>query len=90
MDAEHDNLRTALAWSREEEDSEVGLRLAGALSWFWFHREYWSEWRGWFDGLLATPDRVGGQPSREARAKALSGAGFLGWMQGDVPWPRRA
>jgi predicted ATPase len=45
LDAEHDNLRAVLAWSREMAEGEMGLRLAGALSWFWYHREYWSEWR---------------------------------------------
>jgi len=85
LEVEHDNLRAALAWSREEEPKgEVGLRLAGALSWFWFHREYWSEWRGWLDGLLATQESARGRPERTAaRAKALSGRGFLAWMQGD-------
>jgi predicted ATPase/DNA-binding CsgD family transcriptional regulator len=85
LEVEHDNLRAALAWSREEDPKgEVGLRLAGALSWFWFHREYWSEWRGWLDGLLATQESARGRPERTAaRAKALSGRGFLAWMQGD-------
>lgn len=83
LDAEHDNLRAALAWSREEGKDEVGLRLAGSLSWFWYHREYWSEWRRWLDGALAIRDGDGGSRRTSARAKALSGGGFLAWMQGD-------
>jgi predicted ATPase/class 3 adenylate cyclase len=39
MEMEHDNLRTALDWSKVDEDgSEAGLRLAGALWWFWYVR----------------------------------------------------
>jgi tetratricopeptide (TPR) repeat protein len=83
LDAEHDNLRAALAWSREEGEEEVGLRLAGSLSWFWYHREYWSEWRGWLDGASAIRESAGGPAQNAARAKALSGGGFLAWMQGD-------
>ena len=84
LEVEHDNFRAALAWSREEEaGGETGLRLAGALVWFWFHREYWSEWRGWLDGALATQESAGRPARTAARAKALSGGGFLAWMQGD-------
>ena len=83
LDAEHDNLRAALAWTQESVEAEMGLRLAGALSWFWFHREYWSEWRRWLDGMLAIRESAGGPGPAAARAKALSGAGFLAWMQGD-------
>jgi predicted ATPase/DNA-binding CsgD family transcriptional regulator len=83
LEVEHDNLRAALAWSREEAEGETALRLSGALSWFWYHREYWSEWRGWLDGALAIRESVGGARWIAARAKALSGGGFLAWMQGD-------
>src|SRR5215218_854902 len=83
LDAEHDNLRAALAWSREEAEGETALRLSGALSWFWYHREYWSEWRSWLDGALAIREEAGGASRTAARAKALSGGGFLAWMQGD-------
>jgi non-specific serine/threonine protein kinase len=84
LEVEHDNFRAALAWGCEEEaEGETGLRLAGALSWFWFHREYWSEWRGWLDRALATQESAGGSRRTVARAKALSGGGFLNWMKGD-------
>jgi predicted ATPase/DNA-binding CsgD family transcriptional regulator len=84
LENEHDNLRAALAWSsEEEEEGETGLRLVGALSWFWFHREYWSEWRGRLDAALAIQESTGRPRGTAARAKALSGAGFLNWMQGD-------
>jgi predicted ATPase/DNA-binding CsgD family transcriptional regulator len=84
LEVEHDNFRAALVWSSEEEaEGETGLRLAGALSWFWFHREYWSEWRRWLDAALATQESTGRPRVAAVRAKALSGAGFLNWMQGD-------
>jgi non-specific serine/threonine protein kinase len=84
LEAEHDNFRAALIWSREEVEAETSLRLVGALSWFWYHRENWSEWRGWLDEVLAGQERSGELPGwTEARAKALSGGGFLAWMQGD-------
>jgi predicted ATPase/DNA-binding SARP family transcriptional activator len=83
LEVEHDNFRAALAWSREDAEGETSLRLAGALCWFWYHREYWSEWRGWLDATLATQESAGRPARTAARAKALSGGGFLAWMQGD-------
>src|SRR5688500_14869937 len=69
LEVEHDNFRAALAWSREEAQGETGLRLAGALVWLWYHREYWSQWRGWVDTALATQESAGdrGGPLRGRR-----------------------
>src|SRR5207247_2153258 len=70
-----DNFRQALRWSLDRGDAEaldIGLRLAGALGWFWFLHGYPSEARDWFDALLK-PDE--GPPSA-VRAKALNAAGF--------------
>ncbi len=81
LDAEHDNLRAALAWSQTEAaGSELGLRLAGALYWFWHLRDYASEGRGWLAGALA---QIGASVRTPARAKALKGVGALAWSQGD-------
>ena len=55
LEREQDNFRQALRWTLEREDAEVldiGLRLAGALGWFWFLRGYPAEARDWFDALL--------------------------------------
>lgn len=80
LETEHDNLRAALDWSKAEPGGvEAGLRLAGALFWFWWMRGYWSEGRRWLEGTLA---RSGEAPA-SALPKALRGAANLAWHQGD-------
>ena len=80
---ERDNLRAALRWARESGESEVGLRIAGALWRFWRLHGYVSEGRGWLDALLARGDTEGGPTRSAAGAKALRIAGNLAFFQGD-------
>jgi predicted ATPase/class 3 adenylate cyclase len=83
LETEHDNLRSALTWSSASGgDATSGLRLAGALWWFWYARGYFSEGRGWLSRLLAAAPS--GQAAA-ARAKALNGAGRLARQQSDYP-----
>jgi tetratricopeptide (TPR) repeat protein len=83
LGAERDNLRAALEWSLVDEDgAQAGLRLAGALWWFWFAWGYLAEGRGWLEAMLAraTPSDQA-DPGR--RARALLSAGNLARFQGD-------
>jgi predicted ATPase/class 3 adenylate cyclase len=81
LDEEHDNLRSALTWSSGG-DAGSGLRLAGALWWFWYARGYFGEGRSWLSGLLAAAPSA---QAAAARAKALNGAGRLARQQSDYP-----
>jgi predicted ATPase len=40
LEADLDNLNIALAWSLSSGQTEVGLRLAATLGWFWFFRAH--------------------------------------------------
>jgi predicted ATPase/DNA-binding SARP family transcriptional activator/DNA-binding CsgD family transcriptional regulator len=80
LEAEHDNMRAALSWAIEQEEPELGLRLAGTLRWFWEGRGYHGEGRGWLEEALAK----NGRASVAARAKALDGVGWLAVGQGDI------
>ena len=53
LEAEHDNLRAALAWLAEREDIETCLRLIAAMSTFWEFRGAWAEGRIWLKRALA-------------------------------------
>jgi predicted ATPase/DNA-binding SARP family transcriptional activator len=57
VEIEHDNLRTALAWSLESGQSDNALQLAGALYYFWVLRGYWSELQRWLEDALALSER---------------------------------
>ena len=74
LDAEHDNLRAAFAWAMERSEVETGLRLAGALFWFWFTRQA-AEGHDWLERALATH----GDVAPAVRAKAILVAGALAW-----------
>src|SRR5262249_18325841 len=85
LEAEHENLRAALASGREG-DRVAGLRLAGALFPFWmFSGVYWSEGRAWLSRFL---DAVPAGAADPVRAKALNAAGELAHHQGDTPSAR--
>jgi non-specific serine/threonine protein kinase len=80
LEVEHDNLRSALAWSLEERDgAEVALRLAAALGQFWHVHSHYTEGRQWLARVLA---RSSGTVS-QARGNALVRASILAWRQGD-------
>jgi predicted ATPase/class 3 adenylate cyclase len=78
LDPEHDNLRAALAWSRLGDDGEIGLRIAGALCWFWILHGRVGEGRSWLAELMSLP---GG--SRRAHARAALAASCLAILQAD-------
>jgi predicted ATPase/DNA-binding CsgD family transcriptional regulator/DNA-binding XRE family transcriptional regulator len=81
LEADHDNLRAALAWTVDAGEAETGLRLATALAHFWYVRGHPSEGREWLEGAA---ERARDRPSLAAlRAKALSGAALLAAHLGD-------
>jgi predicted ATPase/class 3 adenylate cyclase len=98
LGSEHDNLRAALAWSqaapgppdqsagraRGVSAADIGVRLAGALAWFWYHGGHVSEGRRWLTVALARAEVVN-QPGPTGRvaAKALAHLGGFAYVQGD-------
>ncbi len=78
--AELGNLRAALDWALASGAYEPGLRLAGALWWFWLTQGVHQEGRDYLRRLLATAERA--EPSL-ALAKAFAAAGFLEWARAD-------
>jgi predicted ATPase len=81
LEQEHYNLRAVFAWSRSaEDDAAIGMRLAGALYWFWMIHSHFSEARIWLDDMLDRPNAA--VPA--AYAKALLAAGAMAVNQGEV------
>ena len=80
LETEHDNMRVALRWAHQRGETELALRLGGALWWFWFVRGYYDEGRRWLEGALT----ANGRGSVESRAMALAGIGALALEQGDL------
>ncbi len=86
LEAEHDNLRAALAFAPARDDgSDAPLRLCGALFWFWMVRGHLGEGREQLRrALAASPPPAGeDEPGSIARAKALKGSGILAYSAGD-------
>jgi len=77
----YDNLRAALSWMREQNQTELGLRLAGALARFWSTRGYIGEGREWLESLLAQAVAV--EVPAAVRAQAYYAMGLLANTQGD-------
>lgn len=83
IEEEYGNLREGLAWLYDRRELVDGLRLAGALGWFWFRRARFAEGEHWL-GLYRAAAHEVGPPGLRAKA-----AYALGWMRlcgGSRPW----
>jgi predicted ATPase/DNA-binding CsgD family transcriptional regulator len=80
LEAERDNLRTAMAWLLDSGEIESALRLGAELHYLWTSRGPASEGRGWLARALAAAER---RVSPVVRGLAGQTASILAWMEGD-------
>jgi predicted ATPase/DNA-binding SARP family transcriptional activator len=73
LEAEHDNLRAALAWSIRF-DTALAYRTANAATLFWYVKGHFGEGRRWQDKVLALP----GMAMSAQRAVLLQGSANFG------------
>jgi predicted ATPase/DNA-binding SARP family transcriptional activator len=86
LEEEHDNIRKVFSWSFGHGDPELGLRLAGAVWWFWYRQGRYREGRKRLREALTKASEA--PPS--ARVKALGGIGWLAYELGDLDQMREA
>ncbi|HLO16723.1 MAG TPA: tetratricopeptide repeat protein [Anaerolineales bacterium] len=79
LELEEENLRAALHWLMENDETELALRLAGSIWRYWQRQGNLGEGRRWLEEGLAKGKDV----SKEVRANALWGAIWLTYHQGD-------
>jgi tetratricopeptide (TPR) repeat protein len=76
--ADETNFRAALSWALDRGEAETGLRIAAALWMFWRWAGLFADGKVWLEQALA---QRGG--SAAVRLRALWGAGWLAYHQGD-------
>jgi non-specific serine/threonine protein kinase len=79
LEADHANLRAALAWLDEVGDVERGLRLVGALTWLWLAHSHYREGQRWLEQALTR----GESAPTPVRAKVLVGLAMILTNRGD-------
>lgn len=80
LEQDHDNLRGVLRWALEAGEVELGLRMAGALGYFWYVHGHYMEGRRWLEAFLHHADAL----PAAMRAKALNSAGLQADGQNDL------
>jgi predicted ATPase/DNA-binding CsgD family transcriptional regulator len=84
LEGEHENLRAAIQWALEGEETEMALRMTASAAHMWYPRGYLNEGRRRLEAALS---RAAG--ARAARAKALTEAGWFALEQSDFEEARR-
>jgi len=80
LDAEHDNIRTALSYLIEVNLADGAARLVAALGWYWFLRGYWREAWNWLTKVL----NILPKPAPNLQARAMYKAGALDIIRGNL------
>ncbi len=84
LEADHDDVRAAIAWSVESGDAPTALGLTAGLWRFWQMRGYITEGLERLDAALALP----GCDDEDRRLQALDAAGGLAYWNNDQPRAR--
>ena len=59
LEADHDNLRTALTWAVDEHDADTAVRLSSAIWHFWYAHGDLTEGSRWLEAALQLPAAAG-------------------------------
>jgi predicted ATPase/class 3 adenylate cyclase len=78
LEAEHDNLGSALGWVVEAGETQMAMALAGQQWFYWIVRGYHTEAHKWLQETLRMP---GAEARTELRALVLLGAWTIAWYQ---------
>jgi len=80
LDAEHDNLRSALRWLWDAGKVHDAARLGGSLHWFWYLRGHAAEERAWLKQILK---------ARGSAGRGAAWAKVFVWAGNAASWDRR-
>lgn len=84
FEAEHDNLRAALAWANSNHYPIAALNIA-VNSWrFWWARSYFNEGQQWLDQALAQATGQAQNLEPTLHSRALNACGAMAWSRGDI------
>jgi predicted ATPase/class 3 adenylate cyclase len=86
LEAEHDNVRAALAWSLDH-DPAMSIQLAAWMYRFWYMRGHLTEGRVWLERSLA---RGSTDVTPVVRVQALTSLGSIADFMGDTTLARRS
>jgi tetratricopeptide (TPR) repeat protein len=82
LEAEHDNIRAALAWGQNAPiPGDLATAINQVLGWFWYRRGYLTEGLHWADSFLKASTAA---PGTAERAHQLMSTGMLALWQGDA------
>jgi tetratricopeptide (TPR) repeat protein len=83
LEREHDNIRAALDRLEASGETELALRLAGAVARFWYLKGHFAEGRRRLESLLPA-----NESPTAARGRALNGAAVMAANSGDIATAR--
>jgi predicted ATPase/DNA-binding CsgD family transcriptional regulator len=81
LNHEADNIRVALEWAAQSEDTELGLRLAAALWVFWTRPDRQARGRLWLKRLLEMPNT---ERYPDLRSRVVVGLAYLSMLQSEM------
>src|SRR5687768_9471501 len=86
LEDEHDNIRTALSWSIENQNAEQALRFCSALSIFWERHKHYHEAVQACKGALACVKQNESLKTTAWYASALASSAFYIAVTESTPW----